>query len=568
MRKRLLFLIFTAAWTSFVFAADPAPPNSATVGWRGASVSGSDDVVAEYLPTDDSATLGVDFTSILPNGRVGVEVDYRDEDLQRHALRIDIGPVVRSLTTYNRLPHNLPHDTMINLEAATKAGRQLWHTDASPNADYGFRFSVLDHRTEVRLGRHVTLAGVFNQQQRKGHSQAYAISHCEGCHVQSQPRPLDEETRTAGAEARFAFDAGSITASAARRELRQDVPFLTNQYDRGVHPELRTAIFDNRLTYGLGEGPLPLDVRPDIDKDITRVDFELANVAGFALSGGGVWSETENRYTGLTSDFAGYALSAARRLPGQWRLTWRGRAYSMETDDVFIDVPDTISSAGPQKGKTYKEVYGFDPDWTRYSSTNRDVIDSRLEVGRRLGKRGGNVRLSWAYNMTDRQYYEVDAGETETTTNVIGVSWNTRIAKRLRVDARVSHASVDNPVMNVDGTCSTFTSKNVASPLDPTAGQYWAMRAARIGDATAAPESWDELRVGASYVAGRAVVSGFARWWSGENDSGDLTDWSRENVSLSLNYAHSPSDRWSWFAGATLLDSTIESPVCIGLFDG
>ena len=569
MRKRIAFLIFAAAWASIARAADPPSRNSVWAGARpDASVRGTPNVVSEYEPTDGAALLGLDYSTDLPNGSVRLQVDSRGSDSQRHVLRFDIGPVVRSLTTFNRLPHNLEHDTMINLEAATKAGRQLWHTDLAPGRDYGYRTSALNHRTEFDIGRHVTLAGTYNHQQREGHTQAYAISHCEGCHVQSQARPVDEKTRTAGADATLAFDVGTFRASFAKREHRQDVPFIDNQYGRAVHPELRTPIFDNRLVYGIGEGPLPIDLRPDIDKETGRLDFALPDVRGFAISGGGVWSQTENRYTGLRSDYAGYALSAARVLPGQWRVSWRGRAYTIDNDEIFIDVPATISAAGPQNGKTYEQVYGFNPDWTRYSALNRDVIDSRLEVGRRLGKRGGNLRVSWNYNDTDREYYQVDVGETATRTNVVAVAWNNRIAKRLRVDARVSHAVVDNPVLNLDGSCSTFTSKNVASPLDPTAGQYWQMRAARIGDTTAAPENWDEIRVGASYAAGRGVLSANARYWTGANDSGDLTDWSRERTSLSVNYAFSPSEQWSWFAGATMLDTGTESPICIGLFDG
>ena len=569
MNRRLALLLLTAAWSTFAFA-DPLklPDNSVVAGWRDANVDGSKSGVAEYEETDGSPVLGVDFSTVLPNGNVSVQVDHQGTDAQRHSIRFDIGPVVRSLTTFRRLPHNLVHDSMDNLEAATKAGRQLWHDDANAGSEYGYRYSALDHRTEFAIGDHVTLAGTYNQQWRKGHAQAYAISHCEGCHVQSQARPLDEDTRTIGADATFAFNAGSITAGYSTRELRQNVPFVTNQYDRAVHPELRSKIFDNRVIYGLGEGPLPIDLRPDIDKDVSRVDFQLPNLAGFTVAGGGVWSETQNQYTGLTSEYAGYALSAARMLPGKWRMTWRGRAYTIDNDDIYIDVPDTISGAGPQAGKTYKQVYGYDPDWMRYSGLDRDVIDSRFEIGRRLGKKGGNLRFTWAYSDIDRDHYEVAAGATDTRTNVLGVAWNTRIAKKLRLDVRLSHGMVDNPMTNVDGTCSTFTSIDVASPLDPRAGQYWQIRDAKIGDASADPASWDELRAGISYIAGRGVLSANGRYWTGENQEGDLTDWSRDKYSLALNYSYSPSEQWSWFAGATLLDSSTKSPVCIGLFDG
>lgn len=577
MRKRIALLIFTAVWASLAFAADPpattpksGQTNSVWVGVRPEpSVDGSKSSAAEYEPTDGAALFGLDYETRGKNGSLSLQLDSRGSEAQNHTLRFDIGPIVRSITNFHRLPHNLDHDTMVNLEAATKAGRQLWHTDASPGAEYGFRFSTLDHRTEVSLGSRLTVAAIYNQQKRTGHTQAYAISHCEGCHVQSQARPIDETTRTVGGEATLGFDIGTFTASFAQRDHSQDIPFVTNQYERAVHPELRTKIFDNRITYGLGEGPLPIDYRPDIDKETTRLDFAMPKVAGFALSGGGVWAQTENAYTGLTSDYAGYNLSAARILPAKWRLNWRGRVYTIDSDAIFIDVPDTIASAGPQAGKTYEQVYGFDPDWTRYSALDRDVIDSRLELARRLGKRAGNVRVSWTYNATDREHYEItDDGGTETTTNVLAVAWNNRIAKRLRVDARFSHGIVDNPLINLDATCSTFTSKDVASPLDPTAGQYWQMRDARVGDTTASPEGWDEIRVGASYTLGRGILSANGRWWNGSNDEGDLTDWSRERTSLAVNYAFSPNEQWSWFAGATMFDTSTESPVCIGLFDG
>ncbi len=571
MRIRTLSTVIAACCAASLFAADPpvTKQNSIEIGgWPSADVKKAKSAVSEYEPTGGGLLLNADVSFQTDANALQMKVIQQGSDSQQHQIAFDIKRIIRSVTQFDRLPHELGHDPMRNLAAATAAGRQLWATDTSPGAPYGYRFSTLDHRTEFQAGSHVTFAATFNDQQRDGHKQVFALSHCEGCHVQSTSRPIDERTRTAGLETNFTWLGGALRAGFDKRELREGVPYVLNQFDRALHPELRTPLFDNRLQFGTGEGPLPIDLRPDIDKSIGRVDLVLPSVAGFAMTGGGVWSQTENRYTGLKASYSGYALTAARVLPHNWRFQWRGRAYALRNDDVFIDVVEPVAIAGPPKGKTYREIYGFDPDWTRLSALDRNVLDSHLELSRRLGKRAGTLRMKWSYNGNDRQNYEVAPGQTKTTTNVVALAWNTRLAIRFRFDARYSHGFVDNPLMLVNGACSTFTSGSVASPLDPSGAQYYRSQSSRVADTTASPESWDEVRLGSSYAFGRSLIASNARLWNGRNRSGDLTDWSRQNWNATMMYSFTPSEKWNWFAGYTTLHSTIDSPICVALYDG
>ncbi|MDX1584436.1 MAG: GSU2204 family CXXCH-containing (seleno)protein, partial [Thermoanaerobaculia bacterium] len=350
-------------------------------------------------------------------------------------------------------------------------------------------------------------------------------------------------------------------------EHEQGVPFILHTYDDALHPEQRKPLFDNRVQYDSADGPIPIDLKPDIDKDRFRVDLSFDSVGGFAVTGGGVWSQNENEYTGLESDYTGFAVNAARRFENGWRVRWRGRSYSIDNDEIFVDTVEPVATAGPHAGKTYRDVYGFDPDFLRLSAMNRDVLESNLELKRKLGKKN-TVELEWKYEQIDRDHYQVAVNETETTENIVGVSWTTRPRRGLRAEARYRHAEIDNPFMAINAACSTLESTPAPSPFHPDAAQYYEFHDTRIADTTASPESWDEVRLTGSWSSGRSVLTGSARWWEGDNTSGDLTDWSKSHQSATLTWGQTPSPEWNWYAGWAWFDSEIDAPTCVPIFDG
>jgi hypothetical protein len=569
----LLAFLLVALPVSLATAGDDADATVtgyAALGGRSADVDDSPDLAAEYRDTDDNPVLGFTVASHQTGGSFELKAKALSDDDLAAALDFDISRAVRSHTSFSSLLHRLGHDPMENLEATSINGKVVWHEDLAPGQDYDLTYQEMRSRTEIQLPNlnALTLAFTYREQQRDGHRQAYIVNHCDTCHIVSKPHELDERTADGTLEAKVAWKGGHIVGQVTSREHRQGVSNLVHTYDDALHPEKQIPIFDNRLQYDSAEGPLPVDLWPDIDKDIGRINLHLNNLAGFVVNGGGVWAETTNRYTNLSSDYTGYVVNAARVFGKSTRLRWRGRVYSIDNDSVFVDTNERVTLAGPQAGLTYEDVYGQNFDFTRTSAMNRDVIDSGLDLSYRIGRKAGTVRFLWDYESVDRDHYEVAVGTTETTTNVLGVTWNTRPAKGWKVWADLRHGDVDNPYMLVDGACSTLVSDRYPDPFNPETPQYNEFQDARIADTTASPSSWDQARIRGSYTSGATTVSATYSWWDGSNSSGDLTDWSRTNQSATVTLWSAPAERWEWYAAYAWQDSELDAPVCLPVFDG
>jgi len=566
---RLLLIVALAALPLTAMAGeDGSTTGTVTIGGWGASTDDSPDMVAEYEPDNGGPELGIDLESFFEGGSLLVSAHGRHSDDSQVDLDFDIGRVVRSYTSYTKLLHRFGHDPMTNLEGTSTNGKVVFHTDHNPAMDYGIHYAVLENRTELQIPSipALTFAFEIRDQHREGHKQAYALSHCDTCHVNSMNHPVNEHTTDGTLEAKVAWHGGTLRARYTSRKMTQNDPYVMTTYDDAVHPEARTPVFDNRLQYDSAQGPMPADLWPDIDKDITRLDLHINNVLGFVFNAGGVWTTTENKYTGLEADYSGYMINAARRFGKKWRVTWRGRFYTMENDPFFVDTAEPPGIAGPQTGITFREAYGFDPDFERLSALDRDVLESTFDVGYRIGRKGGTLRFQWKYQGIDRDYYHVTPTDTDTTKNLLGITWHAHPAKGWNLRAAYRHADIDNPFMALDQQASTLESPPYPNPFQSP--QYYDFQDARIGDGTASPDSWDEIRIGASYTWGAATVSGTYRWWDGSNDGGDLTDWSRTNQSFMLTFWSAPSEHWDWYAGYAWLDSQLDAPTTIPIFDG
>lgn len=543
--------------------------------WNG-DADGSPDVVTEYEPDSEGIDVGVSIDGEQDWGHLDLDARLRHVDDQSLSLGFDVRRILRSQTDYMRMLHRLGHDPLDTMAAVTNHGRIVQHTDLDPDDEYQISYSDLRHKTEYQPSEAFTVGLIYRNQQREGLKQALTVSHCDSCHLYSQSRPIDEETEDAGIEATYAWKGGVVKASFVHREHDEGVGSLSLLFDNALQPELLTPIFDNRLQWDSAQGAQPVHQKPDITKDIGRIDFAFPNVGGFVFNFGGVWSSTENDTTGLSSDYTGYLLNAARNYK-DWRFRWRGRFYSIDNDVVFVDILEPPGIAGPHNGVTYREAYGFDPDFVRLSALDRDVIESRFDASYKIGKKVGTVKFLWDLEAIDRDHYEVAPGETKTTENILGVTWSARPKKGVRVHGALRHGEVDNPFMLPNGGFSTLVSQRVASPFDPSAAQYFDFQDARIADTTAAPESWDELKIGISKSKEKMGWSASYRYWDGDNDGdgagpgmedSDLTDWSRTTQALNVSVWMAPEETWNWHLGYTLHDMELNFPTFIPIFDG
>jgi hypothetical protein len=570
MKKITLIAILALVLAPTVFAEgtdDTMSKGEVELGAWDASTSGNEGLVAEHESTEGGPYIGIDLLLVGKSVTADIESEVRDSSHQRHDIDLAlVRRMVRWTTNYTALPHRLPHDEMENLEAVTKHARQLWHTDYDPTREYEIDYDVLTTRAEFQPSgfNSLTVGAGWYAQERNGHRQAMTISHCEGCHVQSNTRTVDESTDGPMLDVSFMTTSGAVQASYQSFETRYGQKSINNPYDNAIHPELRAPVFDDRLQY---EGEtLPYDYTADLDRSVMQLEYSADYGNGLAVGAAGTWSETENLFNGVTSDYAGFTLHAAKAFDSGWRFRWNGRYYTLDTDDFFVDTIERVGIAGPAAGQTYRERYGYDPDFLRQSTTNRDTIESRLDVSKRFGL--GTIRAEWTFQNIDREYYQVAVGETETTTNVLGLSWVARPTKGLRTEIRWRHGFVDNPFMLINGACSTLESPSVPSPMAPGSAQYYEFHDARIADTTASPDEWDDIRLKLAYATGNSTLSGSYAMWSGDNSSGDLTAWEKANQNFTLTYMMLPMPGFSWYAGVAWYDMEMESGACVPLFDG
>jgi hypothetical protein len=548
-------------------------PTEVTVGGWNTDTSGNPDAVGEYEDLDGGVRFELLSGHRGEGGSVDLSLDFRGADNQQHSVDFDIRRFLRSHTSYLSLTHRLGDDPLENLESATKHGRVVWHSDLDPGGEYDLDYSELRHRTEFQSPSlpALTVGIDFRQQERDGRMQHLTVAHCDSCHVLSQGRPLEERTRDLGLDFSWAAGTGEVKASYNRRTLDQGVRQISLLYDDALQPELRTPIFDNRLQWDSAEGPQAVDRRPDIAKDTAKLRADFTDIGGFTLGATGIWSSTENETAGFETSYTGANLLAARVFASGFRLGWRGRIYQLDTDDVYVDTIERLGIAGPQAGKTYREIYGFNPDYTRLSSANRDVVTSNLDLGWKLSGKKGRLRLLWDLESIDREHREVAADETTTTRNTFGLDWSARPRKGVRLQARYRHGIVDNPEMLVNGAYSTLVTppSPLPSPFLPQSTQYYVSQSARVADTTAEAADWDELWLRGSWsTAGSTSVSASWKWWDGDNQEGDLTDWSRTSQSATLTVAGSMSPEVAWHGALAWHEQTIEMPTSIPIFDG
>jgi hypothetical protein len=551
-------------------AAEGNAESSVELGFYGTDVDGSPDMAAEYDDTASGVTAGATVSAHQDWGSVYFLGAFQSSNTNAGELDFDIKRMVRSHNSYEKFIHRLGHDPMTNLEATSFNGKVVEHTDYDPDQEYDLTYAVFSSRTEFQLPsvKALTLGVQFDEQKREGHRQAFTTSHCDTCHIKSQSHALNEKTSDGTLDAKVAWKGGYVKGAFTSRSLKYGTNSVQTTFDDNLHPELQLPVFDNRMQYDSDVGAVPADMWPNSDKDKTRLDLVFNNVGGFTITANGVWSQTENDYTNLQSDYKGYIVSAAKGWKNGWRLRWRGNVYSIDNDDVFVDVNDRLSIAGPHAGRTYEDVYGLNFDFTRKSALNRDVFESKADLSYRFGRKAGTLRFTWDYDTIDRENYEVLPGEFKTSTNLLGASWRARPATGWQLEANLKYATVDNAFTLINGACSTLVSGSYPNPWNPETPQYTQFHEARIAETTASASSWGRADLRLGYTTGTTTVFGKYIYYDGDNTDGDLTEWSRQNNTALVTVWSAPIETFNWYATYTWMDSDLNVPVCIPVFDG
>ncbi len=553
-------------------AAAAQTTGSVTVGARAVNDDGSAERAAEYLPTTSGPELQLALEAAFDKLYLAVHSESREGSDQTHQLRVEWNRLVRSHTSFTKLPHRLVHDPLSNLRGAVKMPVVTWSTDTDPTARYRVDYDLLDHRTDVQLPQAgwLTVSAVYREQWRQGHRQSLAISHCSTCHVQSQTRAVDERTRDAGLVAQVRAGSWKLEGSFVARDFEEEAPTPTHRYELAEQPALRLPLFNDRIWYDSRDGALPYGAVPPSEKDTATVRLSNPTLGGFTVSLSGVSTRLRNLTTGNRVDFDAIALAVGRRLGKNGTFALRGRSYTIDSSDYFVDVPEPRAVAGPYAGKSYYERYGFQPDFLRQSAIDRDVAEATARLSYRLGK-GSSLIGEYTFQNIDRAHYEVAPEKTDTLAQRLKLAYSARPARGLNLRLEGILADIRRPFMTQNTACQpgALQTTPVPSAIGPGSTQYYEIYQARIGDMTASPSSYVEVRGTAGFAIGNTANASLTlRWWDGDNDDQDLTNWSRTTTAANAQVAWAPSESFQAFVAASRGMRKLETWVCVPLMDG
>ena len=570
-RPRFLPLAAAAILLAAPLGADEMR-GTVEVAGRSTSTDGNTTLAAQYRDIDSGTELRAAIEGAFEELYLALAADLRSDSDQRVSLTVDASRLVRSHTTYTRLPHRLPHDPLDNLRGSISDVKVVWSTDLEPAAQYGIRWDELTNTNEFQIASlpWLTVTTDLREQWRQGHEQSLALSHCSSCHVQSQGREVNEHTREAGITARASFGRWSATARVGQRDLRERAPSPTRTYELVEQPALRTPLFRDRMQYDARNGALAYDVVPTTSKDVARVELANGNLGGFAVSLAGVKTRLTNTATDNEVEYRGASLLLARRMGTKGNLALRARTYSISSTDYFVDTTEPAAVAGPYAGKTYRERYGLDPDFLRQSAIDRSVQEAMARYTYRLHP-GSTLTAQYDVRATDRDTYQVAVGDTATLEQRLRLTYTLRPAKGFTLRAAAAYADIQHPFAILDGACTleSLQTTPTSSPLVPGSVQYWQIRQGRVADLSASPSSWAELKLAGTYQLGTSSMAALSlRYWDGTNTDQDLNHWSRTLTAATATWNWAPVEDSEIHVAASYGTRELEQHICIPVMDG
>ncbi len=589
----LTVLVFLGAFTFPVWAEgdeDAEFDVKIGVGYHVTDYNDYPGKIGEYEVLDHDST-GPDFHFSGTAQKEGLYLDFsgrhlEDNDHEYH-FSGDYRRILKQDFSYDRFQHWLDHDPLENLSARFEdkpaggaadeypqhlGGAKVSHEDFDAGKDYIIKRSEEKSDTVLNLpflpGTQLNFN--YRRQMREGHKQSLAISHCGSCHVTSQARAVNEETEDfkVGITKKHSWLTVSYNYFHREFDERGDTP--VNAYDDPTHPNGTSGdIFDDRVQYG--DETLPYDLVPSIEKDshIGKVSVRLPGNTTFF--GSYVYSNVENRDNDLETESDTITARVTNNFFPGLNLTGKFRYLTIDNDDVYVDINEPQSIAGPNAGNLWHNpgaaYNSFDPDFIRESAMSRDVttlgLDARYQLLRRT-----SLRLGYEWEKIDRDDYAVDeGGETETETDTVRVVLNTRPHRKVKARIGYKWQGIDDPFNNVNGAYEDVTFAGTGSPFSGT--QYWERQAARTADLSNQPTEANEITgdLTWSILATLSLTANY-RYTEKENDDTDYTDWEQEShvPSLSLWYAPIPklSFNFSYIYDWTKTETFTSIPV----FDG
>jgi hypothetical protein len=245
-----------------------------------------------------------------------------------------------------------------------------------------------------------------------------------------------------------------------------------------------------------------------------------------------------NDNTGVGANSKGFKGLVAVPIMERATLSAAVRYYNIEVDDIFVDIKEPVSLAGPTAGRTYAQFYTDfgSPDFLRQSVRSRTPLTFDLELAWRPMK-GTNLLIGYEREQLERDHFEVE----ETTTDMFKLNLRSRFVKNLRLQLRWEEGWIDNPFAHIHGAIPAVVQPGPSPGATPFFGlQYYAMYDARQANLT---NFADRTRLVLPRLTwspnARTSVNFSYRYRDMTNDSLNFSDWSRtiQSPSISLWFA-------------------------------
>ncbi len=473
----LLSVLILAAISTLAMAEESSAhlSGSMEVGVSGVDLKDNPARVNEYVTyrsKDDGVNPAGKLNLEYENGGVlldlnGSVMGRRD---QNYNLDLDYNRILRFDTEYQVFEHWKDHDNLghlgatmfgdiagdqprvttdgtvgqIGTDTITEANERYYQ---ELDQDYIITHKEWENEADITVPSlpNVTFHAGYRIEEREGVEQSRTLSKCNQCHVQANPKDVDEETKdlTLGVTGKFGLI--TIDYEYLSRDFNDDSDVITYNYlsSGATH----NGVVDNtQLLYGASEEPY--GQTPDSEKDSHTVKARLDLSRSSSVTATYVKADIESDKDGdapiytlnkdtLKSEFESFFLKGATRIGGL-RLAIRGGTYEIDGPEYTANYPQLVGVTTLDPALGYDTTTG---DVHYESAESRDVTEFGIDGVYRLAK-GTTLRLGYEYEEIDRD--EDELGDTETNTFDIAV--NSRFSKELSGRVSYKYQDIDEPL--------------------------------------------------------------------------------------------------------------------------
>jgi hypothetical protein len=578
-----------AAGLPLLAADDDAVEGEVAVGARAVDTEDNLTRAAEYRSTEDSPVLFGWLDWAEEGSWLSLDLRYEEADEQRHELVWGLSPSLTLDVSFQRLPHNLPHAGVFNLNATDSEGKIVEADDLDPNAQYRLDWENATARLEwqPRDYREWLVVAHARQMRRDGTKQNLSTGHCMTCHIVSQTQPLDRTTTDVGLTVGYQKPSWGVRYDITAREFSEDAMTPDRAFGPAIHPVSKLPVFGNRIQYpdpSTTSVTLPVGLVVEHERTFQTLSAYW-NGGDNHVDGVLSWAHSESDLTGLEADYASARARWLHRFAPATQMVIHGRYETIDTDEIFVDVVEPTSVAPPfTAGLTYEELYGpdgtlrenddFRVDFVRKSAADRNVLTAQADLVHRYGaERRQRVKLSLRSREIDREYKEVDEGTTETQEYRLRALLTGRWGDQIRYRGDVTYLQADSPFTNVNGGVRAAgvrtnpTELPVGGPW--TSQQYFELYRLRFGDLTNQPNDSIRLKGNVAYTpaADRSMIV-HGSWTDQENDETEVSSWERTGWSIGSAIWWAPTDRMYAVVTADRIEEDQETHISVPLMDG